>query len=199
MVFFSNWPCDTLDASGWLLILSHYKDIQTKALCNIKVKDAIMHWSCWRWRIENQLGFWWLNIRIWRLIPRVDWMPANGKKLPDWAMGTAEPILPAEKTERVIDAHHQFAKQRFDVRYIWKPTPEIQTALQRAIFGWFNEDWNLRLANQIYNNLDGYQRIWLWHGIYQFRQIENHWIRSCIIPSDASTAFSIWPVIWYKA
>ena len=51
------------------------------------------------------------------------------------AMDTLEPILPGKKPERVIDAKHKFAKKRFDDRYIWKPSPEIETAIQRAIFG----------------------------------------------------------------
>ena len=51
------------------------------------------------------------------------------------AMDTLEPILPGEKPERIIDAKHKFAKKRFDDRYIWKPSPEIETAIQRAIFG----------------------------------------------------------------
>ncbi|MGD9240405.1 MAG: hypothetical protein PVG69_10285 [Desulfobacterales bacterium] len=51
------------------------------------------------------------------------------------AMDSLEPILPGKKPERVIDAKHKFAKKRFDDRYIWKPTPDIETAIQRAIFG----------------------------------------------------------------
>ncbi|MGD9175757.1 MAG: hypothetical protein PVF29_16460 [Desulfobacterales bacterium] len=51
------------------------------------------------------------------------------------AMDTLEPILPGEKPERLIDAKHKFAKKRFDDRYIWKPKPKIETAIQRAIFG----------------------------------------------------------------
>jgi hypothetical protein len=51
------------------------------------------------------------------------------------AMDTLEPILPGKKLERLIDAKHKFAKKRFDDRYIWKPTPDIETAIQRAIFG----------------------------------------------------------------
>jgi hypothetical protein len=50
------------------------------------------------------------------------------------AMDTLEPILPGKKLERLIDAKHKFAKKRFDDRYIWKPTPDIETAIQRAIF-----------------------------------------------------------------
>ena len=51
------------------------------------------------------------------------------------AMDTLEPILPDKKPEQLIDAKHKFAKKRFDDRYIWKPTPDIETAIQRAIFG----------------------------------------------------------------
>ena len=51
------------------------------------------------------------------------------------AMDTLEPILPGKNLERLIDAKHKFAKKRFDDRYIWKPTPDIETAIQRAIFG----------------------------------------------------------------
>jgi hypothetical protein len=51
------------------------------------------------------------------------------------AMDTLEPILPGKRSERIIDAKHKFAKKRFDDRYLWKPTPEIETAIQKAIFG----------------------------------------------------------------
>ena len=51
------------------------------------------------------------------------------------AMDTLEPILPDKKPEQLVDAKHKFAKKRFDDRYIWKPTPDIETAIQRAIFG----------------------------------------------------------------
>ena len=30
---------------------------------------------------------------------------------------------------------NQFAKKRFGDRYLWKPTPEIEAAIQRLIFG----------------------------------------------------------------
>ena len=51
------------------------------------------------------------------------------------AMDTLEPILPSKRSDRIIDANHKFAKKRFDDRYLWKPTTEIETAIQRAIFG----------------------------------------------------------------
>jgi hypothetical protein len=51
------------------------------------------------------------------------------------AMDTLEPISPEQKSGKVIDVKHRFAKKRFDDRYLWKPAPEIETAIQRAIFG----------------------------------------------------------------
>jgi hypothetical protein len=51
------------------------------------------------------------------------------------AMDTLEPILPGKKSGKVIDVKDRFAKKRFDDRFLWKPTPEIETAIQRAIFG----------------------------------------------------------------
>ena len=51
------------------------------------------------------------------------------------AMDTLEPILPGKKSERIIDAKHKFAKKKFDDRYLWKPKPEIEAAIQRIIFG----------------------------------------------------------------
>jgi transposase len=51
------------------------------------------------------------------------------------AMDALEPIVLEQKPGKVIDVKHRFAKKRFDDRYLWKPTPEIETAIQRAIFG----------------------------------------------------------------
>lgn len=51
------------------------------------------------------------------------------------AMDTLESILPDKNSERIIDAKHRFAKKRFGDRYLWKPTSEIEKAIQRAIFG----------------------------------------------------------------
>ena len=51
------------------------------------------------------------------------------------AMDTLEPIASEQKSGKVIDVKHRFAKKRFDDRYIWKPAPEIETAILRAIFG----------------------------------------------------------------
>ena len=51
------------------------------------------------------------------------------------SMDTLEPISPGKKPDRVIDAKHKFAKKRFSDRYMWKPTPEIESVIQKAIFG----------------------------------------------------------------
>jgi hypothetical protein len=50
-------------------------------------------------------------------------------------MDTLEPIASEQKSGKVIDVKHRFAKKRFDDRYLWEPTPEIETAIQKAIFG----------------------------------------------------------------
>ncbi len=51
------------------------------------------------------------------------------------AMDMLEPIDSERKSRKVIDVKHSIAKRRFDDRYLWKPSPEIETAIQRAIFG----------------------------------------------------------------
>ena len=51
------------------------------------------------------------------------------------AMDTLESFAPKQKSGKIIDVKHRFAKKRFDDRYLWKPAPEIETAIQRAIFG----------------------------------------------------------------
>ena len=51
------------------------------------------------------------------------------------AMDTLEPIAQEQKSGKIINAKHKFAKKRFDDRYLWKPAPEIEKAIQRVIFG----------------------------------------------------------------
>jgi hypothetical protein len=51
------------------------------------------------------------------------------------AMNSLEPIVLEQKSGNVINVKHRFSKKRFDDRYIWKPSPEIETAIQKAIFG----------------------------------------------------------------
>ncbi len=45
------------------------------------------------------------------------------------------PVLPEEQPRQVIDAKHLFAKKRYDAKYRWTPSPELETAIVRAIFG----------------------------------------------------------------
>ena len=46
------------------------------------------------------------------------------------------PPIPSEiNNGRVIDAHHQFAKKRYDNQYKWAPTPEVEAALVKAVLG----------------------------------------------------------------
>jgi hypothetical protein len=50
------------------------------------------------------------------------------------AMDTLEPIDLKLKSGKIIDVKHKFAKKRFDDRYLWDPSPEIKTAIERTIF-----------------------------------------------------------------
>jgi len=50
-------------------------------------------------------------------------------------MDTLEPIVSDEKSGKIIDGKHKFAKKRFENQYLWKPSPEIEKAIHRAIFG----------------------------------------------------------------
>ena len=46
------------------------------------------------------------------------------------------PPLPMElHPKRVIDAHHRFAKKRYEDKYRWTPSPEIEAAIVHAVFG----------------------------------------------------------------
>ena len=45
------------------------------------------------------------------------------------------PVLPEEQAGQVIDAKHRFAKKRYDNEYRWTPSPEVEAAIVRAIFG----------------------------------------------------------------
>ena len=50
-------------------------------------------------------------------------------------MDSIEPIDFEQKSGKLIDVKHRFAKKRYDDRYVWKPSPEIERAIQKAIFG----------------------------------------------------------------
>ena len=49
------------------------------------------------------------------------------------ALDMVPPIASEIRNGRVIDAHHQFAKKRYDDQYKWTPTPEVEAALVRAV------------------------------------------------------------------
>ncbi len=52
------------------------------------------------------------------------------------ALEMLPPLPPMEpKPEQVIAARHKFAKRRYDNHYKWTPTPEIEAAIVKAIFG----------------------------------------------------------------
>ena len=45
-------------------------------------------------------------------------------------IGTTEDI-----SRKVVDVEHRFLQKRYENRYLWKPTPEIEEAIVKAIFG----------------------------------------------------------------
>jgi hypothetical protein len=47
----------------------------------------------------------------------------------------APPLLPDSYPRKVIDAHHRFARKRYEAKYKWTPSPEIVEAIMKAIFG----------------------------------------------------------------
>lgn len=51
------------------------------------------------------------------------------------ALDMVPPIASEIRNGRVIDAHHQFAKKRYDDQYKWTPTPELEAALVKAVLG----------------------------------------------------------------
>lgn len=44
------------------------------------------------------------------------------------------PILADRSSPKIVDAKHQFAKKRFDDRFRWEPTYQIEKAIVEAIF-----------------------------------------------------------------
>jgi hypothetical protein len=66
---------------------------------------------------------------------------SEGRLDPDYVEEEARlslEVLPPLQMERdlwpVIDARHQFAKKRFNHKYKWSPTPEIEAAIMKKIF-----------------------------------------------------------------
>ena len=45
-------------------------------------------------------------------------------------IGTSEDI-----SRKVVDVEHRFLQKRYENRYLWEPTPEIEEAIAKAIFG----------------------------------------------------------------
>jgi hypothetical protein len=50
------------------------------------------------------------------------------------SMDMLGPIAPEQKSGKIINAKHRFAKKKFDDRYLWKPTPEVESMIEAAIF-----------------------------------------------------------------
>lgn len=51
------------------------------------------------------------------------------------AIQAIPPLLGENNTQQLIDARHRFAKRRYDSKYRWSPTSEIEEAIIAAIFG----------------------------------------------------------------
>jgi hypothetical protein len=51
------------------------------------------------------------------------------------SMEMIKPSPPEEEPNHIIDAGYKFAKKRFDREFRWEPSPEIETAIFKAIFG----------------------------------------------------------------
>jgi hypothetical protein len=71
---------------------------------------------------------------------------SNGRLLVEWdekearlAMDMLEPVI-AEKDKQVVEARHKFARKRYAREYLLQPSPEIEAAIRKAIFGRFETD-----------------------------------------------------------
>ena len=51
------------------------------------------------------------------------------------AVEVLPPVLPEKEPRQVIDAKHLFAKKRYDAKYRWTPSPELEAAIVNAVFG----------------------------------------------------------------
>jgi len=51
------------------------------------------------------------------------------------SMDMIKPMQPEQEHNHVIDARYKFAKKRFDREYRWEPSPELEAAIFRTIFG----------------------------------------------------------------
>jgi hypothetical protein len=50
------------------------------------------------------------------------------------AVDMLEPVI-IERAKQVVDARHKFARKRYAREYRWEPSPEIEAAIRKAIFG----------------------------------------------------------------
>jgi hypothetical protein len=50
-------------------------------------------------------------------------------------MEMINPMPSEQESNHVVDARYKFAKKRFDREYRWEPSPEIEAAIFKAIFG----------------------------------------------------------------
>lgn len=44
------------------------------------------------------------------------------------------PLQSGERHTKIVDARHLFARRRWEAKYIWEPTPQIEKAVIEAIF-----------------------------------------------------------------
>ena len=49
-------------------------------------------------------------------------------------MDMLEPVI-IERAKQVVDARHTFARKRYALEYRREPSPEIEAAIRKAIFG----------------------------------------------------------------
>ncbi len=45
------------------------------------------------------------------------------------------PFTKDESAGKIIDVRSRFAKKRYEQEYKWEPTPEIEKAIEAAVFG----------------------------------------------------------------
>ena len=60
-----------------------------------------------------------------------------GEQEKEWrlAVDLFPPVLPKKERRQVIDARHLFAKRRYDAKYRWRPSRELEVAILNAVFG----------------------------------------------------------------
>jgi len=51
------------------------------------------------------------------------------------SMDMIKPMQSDQEPNLVIDARYKFAKKRFAREYMWEPSPEVETAIFKEIFG----------------------------------------------------------------